>query len=114
MIAAQTAALLERIRGAVDRLGALLGGRAGDRRRSGQAGAERRHAGADYHPLRPAAIVRQLLDRPPPAHDPGRDPLSFLGLGLRSPALSHGVLLPRAENSRSVAIYPWLPFQPRS
>ena len=34
--------------------------------------------------------------------------LSFLGLGLRSPALSWGVLLQRAQNFRSVAIYPWL------
>ena len=34
--------------------------------------------------------------------------LSFLGLGLRSPAVSWGVLLQKAQNIRSVAIYPWL------
>ena len=34
--------------------------------------------------------------------------LSFLGLGLRSPALSWGVLLQRAQNFRSIAIFPWL------
>ena len=34
--------------------------------------------------------------------------LSFLGLGLRSPAVSWGVLLQKAQNLRSVAIYPWL------
>ena len=34
--------------------------------------------------------------------------LSFLGLGLRPPAVSWGVLLQRAMNFRSVAIFPWL------
>ena len=34
--------------------------------------------------------------------------LSFLGLGMRSPALSWGVLLQRAQNFRSIAVYPWL------
>ena len=34
--------------------------------------------------------------------------LSFLGLGLRAPAVSWGVLLQKAQNIRSVAIYPWL------
>ena len=34
--------------------------------------------------------------------------LSFLGLGLRAPAVSWGVLLQRAQNVRSVAVYPWL------
>ena len=33
--------------------------------------------------------------------------LSFLGLGLRAPAVSWGVLLQRAQNVRSVAVYPW-------
>lgn len=33
--------------------------------------------------------------------------LSFLGLGLRSPAVSWGVLLQKAQNVRSVAVYPW-------
>ena len=34
--------------------------------------------------------------------------LSFLGLGLRPPAVSWGVLLQRAMNFRSIAIFPWL------
>jgi peptide/nickel transport system permease protein len=34
--------------------------------------------------------------------------LSFLGLGLRYPAISWGVLLQEAQNLRSVALAPWL------
>ena len=34
--------------------------------------------------------------------------LSFLGLGLRPPAVSWGVLLQEAQNLRSVALAPWL------
>ena len=34
--------------------------------------------------------------------------LSFLGIGLRAPAISWGVLLQEAQNIRSVAFYPWL------
>lgn len=34
--------------------------------------------------------------------------LSFLGLGLRSPAISWGVLLEEAQNFQTVIIYPWL------
>jgi peptide/nickel transport system permease protein len=34
--------------------------------------------------------------------------LSFLGLGLRAPAISWGVLLQQAQNVQTVAIYPWL------
>ena len=34
--------------------------------------------------------------------------LSFLGLGLRPPAISWGVLLQEAQNIRSVALAPWL------
>ena len=34
--------------------------------------------------------------------------LSFLGLGLRSPVVSWGVLLKKAQNIQSIAIYPWL------
>ena len=59
-----------------------------------------------------AAVVRQLPDRAP---DPGgpeivlaETALSFLGLGLRAPAVSWGVLLQRAQNVRSVVVYPWL------
>jgi len=38
----------------------------------------------------------------------GETALSFLGLGLRSPAISWGVLLQEAQNIRSVALHPWL------
>ena len=34
--------------------------------------------------------------------------LSFLGLGLRPPTISWGVLLQEAQNLRSVALAPWL------
>lgn len=34
--------------------------------------------------------------------------LSFLGLGLRPPAVSYGVLLQQAQNVQSVALAPWL------
>jgi peptide/nickel transport system permease protein len=34
--------------------------------------------------------------------------LSFLGLGLRPPVISWGVLLQDAQNIQTVAIYPWL------
>ena len=34
--------------------------------------------------------------------------LSFLGIGLRSPAVSWGVLLQQTQNVQSIAIYPWL------
>jgi peptide/nickel transport system permease protein len=34
--------------------------------------------------------------------------LSFLGLGLRAPIISWGVLLQEAQNIRSVALAPWL------
>src|SRR3989442_14358641 len=34
--------------------------------------------------------------------------LSFLGLGLRPPAISWGVLLQQAQNVQTVAISPWL------
>ncbi len=38
----------------------------------------------------------------------GETALSFLGLGLRPPVISWGVLLKEAQNIRSVALYPWL------
>ena len=38
----------------------------------------------------------------------GETALSFLGLGLRPPAVSWGVLLHKAQNIRTVALYPWL------
>jgi peptide/nickel transport system permease protein len=34
--------------------------------------------------------------------------LSFIGLGLRPPAISWGVLLQDSQNVRSIALYPWL------
>ena len=34
--------------------------------------------------------------------------LSFLGLGLRPPTISWGVLLQESQNLRSVALAPWL------
>jgi peptide/nickel transport system permease protein len=34
--------------------------------------------------------------------------LSFIGLGLRSPVISWGVLLQDAQNIQSIALYPWL------
>ena len=36
--------------------------------------------------------------------------LSFLGLGLRPPAISWGVLLQQAQNVQALAISPWLLF----
>jgi peptide/nickel transport system permease protein len=38
----------------------------------------------------------------------GETSLSFLGLGLRAPAISWGVLLQEAQNVESVALRPWL------
>jgi peptide/nickel transport system permease protein len=38
----------------------------------------------------------------------GETSLSFLGLGLRPPAVSWGVLLQQAQSIRVVAINPWL------
>jgi len=38
----------------------------------------------------------------------GETALSFLGLGLRPPVVSWGVLLKDAQNIRTVALYPWL------
>src|SRR5215471_14098895 len=38
----------------------------------------------------------------------GETALSFLGLGLRPPITSWGVLLTEAQNINVVALYPWL------
>ena len=38
----------------------------------------------------------------------GETALSFLGLGLREPVVSWGVLLKNAQNFRTVALHPWL------
>jgi peptide/nickel transport system permease protein len=40
----------------------------------------------------------------------GETALSFLGLGLRPPVTSWGVLLTEAQNMNAVALYPWLLF----
>ena len=34
--------------------------------------------------------------------------MSFLGIGLRAPVISWGVLMQEAQNIHSVALYPWL------
>ena len=38
----------------------------------------------------------------------GETSLSFLGLGLRPPAISWGVLLQAAQNVQTIALHPWL------
>ncbi len=38
----------------------------------------------------------------------GETSLSYLGLGLRPPVVSWGVLLQQAQNARTIAMYPWL------
>ena len=38
----------------------------------------------------------------------GETSLSFLGLGLRPPVVSWGVLLKEAQNVQTVALHPWL------
>ncbi len=38
----------------------------------------------------------------------GETSVSFLGIGLRAPVVSWGVLLREAQNVRTVALYPWL------
>ena len=38
----------------------------------------------------------------------GETSLSFLGLGLRPPVVSWGVLLKNAQNVQTVALHPWL------
>jgi peptide/nickel transport system permease protein len=40
----------------------------------------------------------------------GETALSFLGLGLRAPAVSYGIMLQQAQNPSTVALYPWLMF----
>ena len=40
----------------------------------------------------------------------GEIALSFLGLGLRAPAVSFGIMLQEAQNPQTVALYPWLMF----
>jgi peptide/nickel transport system permease protein len=45
-----------------------------------------------------------------PAMILGETALSFLGLGLRPPITSWGVLLTEAQNINAVALYPWLMF----
>ena len=40
----------------------------------------------------------------------GETALSFLGMGIRPPAVSWGTLLQDAQNIQTVALYPWLMF----
>jgi len=40
----------------------------------------------------------------------GETALSYLGLGLREPAVSFGIMLRQAQNPQVVALYPWLMF----
>jgi peptide/nickel transport system permease protein len=47
------------------------------------------------------AIPRMIL---------GETALSFLGLGIRPPAVSWGTLLQDAQNIQTVVLYPWLMF----
>ena len=44
----------------------------------------------------------------------GETSLSFLGIGLRPPAVSWGVLFSEAQNIRNVALYPWTLIPDRS
>ena len=43
-----------------------------------------------------------------PAMILGETALSFLGIGLRAPAVSWGVLLQDAQNVTTITLYPWL------
>jgi peptide/nickel transport system permease protein len=47
------------------------------------------------------AIPRMIL---------GETALSFLGMGIRPPAVSWGTLLQDAQNIQTVVLYPWLMF----
>ena len=38
----------------------------------------------------------------------GETSLSFIGIGLRPPVVSWGVLLQGAQHVRTIALYPWL------
>ena len=38
----------------------------------------------------------------------GETALSFIGVGLRAPVVSWGVLLQQAQNIRGIALTPWL------
>ena len=38
----------------------------------------------------------------------GETALSFLGLGIRPPAVSWGTLMQNAQNIRTIALHPWL------
>jgi peptide/nickel transport system permease protein len=43
-----------------------------------------------------------------PAMILGETALSFLGLGLRPPAVSYGVMLQQAQNIQTIALHPWM------
>ena len=70
-----------------------------------------RKRGADHHTLhapRLYQLYHRLTDPGHPKYDPGRDILSFLGVGLRAPTISWGVMLQDAQNLQTVAQTPWL------
>ena len=55
-----------------------------------------------------ASHIIVVLTMSVPAMILGETALSFLGLGLRPPVTSWGVLLNEAQNINVVALYPWL------
>ena len=68
--------------------------------------------GGARHVPPPDPVLSQPHHRLGDAGDPGmilgETALSFLGIGLRSPAISWGVLLKEAQNIQAVALMPWL------
>ena len=55
-----------------------------------------------------STIWRNIAEPEQPSMILGETALSFLGLGLRPPVTSWGVLLNEAQNINVVALYPWL------
>ena len=60
------------------------------------------------HNSKPAAAPIASATLSVPGMILGETALSFLGLGLRPPITSWGVLLAEAQNINVVALYPWL------
>ena len=79
---------------------------------------DQRNRGGGYHSPPPAALVPELSHREShlvhSGHDPGRDGVSFLGLGIRPPTVSWGALLKEGQNIRTLAKVPWLLLPGRS
>ena len=66
-----------------------------------------------HHPAPHGADVRSATSSPPsslaiPVMIINETSLSFLGLGIRPPAISWGVLLQEAQNIQTLALAPWL------